>query len=99
MAQWLHTEMVCQEAQLTANGVEADFEVGALVELLIPHLVRALVDNEELRLGIIRRIRTALTDPTLAPAALDFEAGLLAAPTPEQFSELLRQLGWVRSDS
>jgi hypothetical protein len=99
MAQWLHTELVCQEAQLTANGVEADFDVGELVELLIPYLVRALVENEELRLGIIHRIRTAVADPALAPAALDFEAGLLAAPIPEQFSDLLRRLGWVRSDS
>ncbi len=99
MAHWVHTELACQEAQLTEHGVEADFEVGELVELLIPYLIRALVDNEELRQGIVGQIRAALTDPALAPAALDFEAGLLAAPTPEQFGELLGHLGWVRSNS
>jgi hypothetical protein len=49
MAEWTpRTCLVCRDIEHTIDGIEAEFEVGGLVELLVPYLVPALAESEEL---------------------------------------------------
>ncbi len=94
MTEWAQGTLRCRNARIVTDDagvqwVTAEFDQDGIVEFIAPLVIPYLVASEELRQGLIERLREDLADPEQGAAALEFEADLLDILTPEQFQELI----------
>jgi hypothetical protein len=103
MAEWTpRTRLVCRDIEHTVDGIEAEFEVGGLVEFLVPFLVPALIENDELMTGLVNAVwgNQAFQDAVVTTAKdviegreqlIELYARFIGALTDDEYFDLLER--------
>ena len=102
---WIKVELPCKDAELYTNEagswVRAKVDGDALARIVVPHLLA----NEGFKQALREWCRQNYEPP--APPDAPVEPGpvtsrisglSLRSPSPDEWTELLREYGWIRGD-